>query len=98
MYKAPLLCYIPEEDIISGIYHVFLRRGYLLDAHKQAVGVNVDSATQYIFDETAFHGLYYRAKFDNATLEDVRMDMSVDMIECNRKMHLVRPLEGSELW
>ncbi|KAH8595494.1 hypothetical protein B0O99DRAFT_156998 [Bisporella sp. PMI_857] len=88
IYEAPLLnCDVPKEEIVPDSYVVFLHQGYSLDKHKQAVGVNIDSAIQYIVNETAVHGLYYRAGFDNATLAAVRTDIGVDVVECNRKVH-----------
>jgi len=87
MYEAPMhVCDVPEETVPDS-YVVFLHKGYSLETHKKAIGVNIDSAIRFVFDETARYGLYYSAKFDNATLAAVRTDIGVNMVECNLKVH-----------
>jgi hypothetical protein len=87
MYEAPMhVCDVPEE-IVPDSYIVFLHKGYTLETHKKAIGVNIDSAIRLVFNETAHHGLYYSAKFDKATLAAIRTDIGVDMVECDLKAH-----------
>lgn len=98
-YQAPMIaCDVPTEEIVHQSYIVFLHQGCSLEQHKRAVaeGADLDSAIISVFPETDYHGLYYRAKLDDDALATVRADVVVDMVECNRKVHLVAPIPGLE--
>lgn len=74
-------------DINPGSYCVFLHQGCSLEKHKLAVGeeADIESKIRHIFPETRNHGLYYCAdNVDDVTLDAVRADIIVDMIECDR--------------
>lgn len=89
-YEAPLhLC--DSLTLVPHKYIVFLHFGYSLKEHKQAVGndTDLDSGITNIFPETANHGLDYAANLKKASLDAVRADIGVDMVECESEVYLV---------
>lgn len=89
-YEAPLhLC--DSRTLVPRQYAVFLHSGYSLEEHKQAVGNGADlnSSITNVFPERADHGLYYTAELHNASLDAVRADTGVDMVECDSELYLV---------
>jgi hypothetical protein len=89
-YRAPIYCGAPNEDIIANNYFIFLHWGHSLAEHKQAVSdIDLDPLVKIIFEETANHGLYYSVEMEEGALEVVRADWGVDMVECDRRVHLI---------
>nr|POE93443.1 hypothetical protein CFP56_19455 [Quercus suber] len=89
-YRAPLVnCELP--DLIPDSYFIFLHHGCSLENHKRTIGyqIDLDSKIQYSFPETRHYGHYYGAyDLDDAALDAIRADIAVDMIECNRELHV----------
>ncbi|KAK4499472.1 hypothetical protein PRZ48_009987 [Zasmidium cellare] len=85
-YRAPMFaCQYP--DVINRSYGVFLHHGCSLDKHKHLIGedADLDSRITHCFPETRVHGLYYYANdIDDVTLDAIRADVVVDLVECNR--------------
>jgi hypothetical protein len=97
-YRAHIYCGGPSEDIIANSYIVFLHWGYSLAEHKQTVSdIDLDPLIKIIFEETANHGLYYSVELEEGALEVVRADWGVDMVECDRRAHLIERDMESQL-
>ncbi len=90
-YEAPLHLCDSVNDPVPHSYFIFLHMGYTLEQHAQAVGHGTDlnSDIEHIFPETDRHGLYYSVELDDASLDLVRADIGVDMVECNMRVWLV---------
>nr|POE63504.1 hypothetical protein CFP56_04407 [Quercus suber] len=88
-YTAPMLGRDDPKEVIPDDYQVFLHIGYSLDHHKRFVGeaVNFDSAIRSVLNETATHGLLYRAHLDQAAVAAVRADIGVDLLNCDQLAH-----------
>lgn len=93
-YQAPLLnCDDPLRD--PDYYMVCLMPGYTLEQHKQTVSeVDFDSVIEFVFSIP--QQVIYSAKLEDETLDAIRADIRVDLVECDRALPPQNHLDTSQ--
>lgn len=81
-----------HEHRVPGSYFVFLRPGYTLEHHKAAIEstVDLDQHALRVFERTIPGPIfYYVDDLEEDALDAIRLDIGVQMVECNYKLILV---------
>lgn len=85
--RAPLRnADLPSQAIIPDQYFVYLEPGYTLEDHKRTVGeaaLPEDSIIQVRDLATDRYGLYCVAHLGESSLDTVRLDPGVQLVECS---------------
>ena len=93
-YMAPMRYCDDPERAVPEEYFVYLHSGYELEQHKQAIGADaravLEKAITNTFLEDVNYGPYYAAMgLQNATLDAVRADIGVDLVQCMPQIYLI---------
>lgn len=86
-YQAHLhSCNLPQTERIEGSYRISLHHGCSLEERMLAINDYPDSnmTITRIVPKAKHHGLYHFAEgIDDAKLQDIRADVSIDMVLCS---------------
>ena len=82
-----------NDEAIRNEYVVIFQPGYTLQQHYETIGRNLSNSARFV--KFSFG---YRANLDDKTRdEQVRRDPGVRMVETNRPVHLVEPVDSTDV-
>ena len=91
-YLAPLHG-IDHEESIRSEYVVVFQPGYTLEEHFNTIGRNFSTSARF-----AKFGFGYRANLDDETRDNlVRRDPGVRVVESNKPVHLIAPVNSTDV-
>jgi hypothetical protein len=76
---------LPSQAIIPDQYLVYLEPGYTLEDHKRTIGDDAlpDGSITRVRDlATDRYGVYYTAHLNTSSLDTIRLDPGVQLVEC----------------
>ena len=83
---------LPAGSIVPNQYLVYSKPGYTLEDHKRTVGeaaLPEGSIKQVRNLATDQYGVYYTAHLNESSLDTIRLDPGVQLVECNLIVYLI---------
>jgi len=82
---APLNnCDLPPEDVVPNEYIVYLVPDYSLEDHKRTVGAALPTDSIEVVQKLHSNAaVWYSAKLDVSSLDIIRSDTGVELVECD---------------
>ena len=77
-------CDLPPEDVVPNEYIVYLVPDYSLEDHKRTVGAALPESSIEVVQKLHSNGaVWYSAKLDASSLDIIRSDTGVELVECD---------------